>query len=947
MGDEALANKKYDDAIRFHMEAVSGSKGPDKTDRLLRLSEVAWKALEATPANQTAQKNTRYQLFRNALEEAKRQSPDAIEPRRRLAEFYFNAIRVLPAVDRPYVQFLEEADGILKIDPADHLTLFRRGIVYAMRSDVDAQTYGEKALADFRKAIELKKDSAEYWSQYLAYLQFLRTKDRAAAEDVIKAYEQAIQANPKNPDFYVGLGGFKYRMMPAEGASRETARKDVLGLFQKAIAAAPESATGYLAVAEVLINEGVACDRKGEKKQAAALYEKAMAVLVDARRKTGELHRVCHMQALVYERQGLFAKGIEAYREAIRELQGATDTRPGSPTPSPEMVKAMTGELYYRLGHALLNDAGRKEEKDRQPSIDEARQCLVAMRERTADEASVNLEARLLLGEKRLDEAYRVLQAAYDKNPSVLTFPNTLLLAELCVSKNIPTKAEAILKALVPPADTESTVQVLVLKAKCRSMLGDTAGASANVEEALRLDPGNKLAKALQTQLGTGQDRQKALAKWQAGQREEAIRDMERLVRRKNDDTQAIRDLAAMYDAAGRRTELLALLEDALKRLPDDRNIIFTRAVYSEADPARRKEAYLKSLHEIADPFERDVQLAQFYAMSEDFEQALVHLERAHGTKPNDKAVVGQLFIAELRRNNFDAARKWAMQLKALDAVAGQTALGDLAMTLRDPDTAIEAYSKVLATNKDAKEVFVNRGRCYARKRKYDLAEKDFQAAWDLDNRYLDAAVGLAQVAAMKKDQPALDKWVKTAIEMPGGIRVKWVRDQALASAEKRRESLQSLIQKREQIVAVDGDDEDNRLALGSLYMRSGETSKAEEQFTFVYGHSKNGAVLAAGRLAELYQNTRRPDKAKGILNDLQTKTDDRQGAMLTYADYLLRAEGPTPDCRKMIEAAIQLNEKDPRGYAEMARLHEAAERWDKAAALWEKVMVLGVRDIP
>ncbi|MCY2932100.1 MAG: tetratricopeptide repeat protein [Planctomycetota bacterium] len=99
--------------------------------------------------------------------------------------------------------------------------------------------------------------------------------------------------------------------------------------------------------------------------------------------------------------------------------------------------------------------------------------------------------------------------------------------------------------------------------------------------------------------------------------------------------------------------------------------------------------------------------------------------------------------------------------------------------------------------------------------------------------------------------------------------------------------------------------------------------------------------------MAELYQNTRRPDKAKGILNDLEKKTDDRQGAMLTYADYLLRAEGPTADCRKMIEAAIQLNEKDPRGYVEMARFHEAAEEWDKAVVLWDKVMSMGVKDMP
>ncbi|MCY2932099.1 MAG: tetratricopeptide repeat protein [Planctomycetota bacterium] len=824
MGEEALANKEYQEAINLYMDAVGHSQGREKTDRLLRLSEVAWKALEGTPADQTAQKNTRYQLFRNALEEAKRQTPDLLEPRKRLASHYFDAIRGVQAANRPYNQFLEEAEGILKIDPADHQTVFRRGVVYAMQSDADIQRFGEKARADLRKAVELKKDSVEYWAQYLSYLQFLRAKGRVLPEDIVKAFGEAIQTNPQNPDFYVGLGGFKYRMMPAEGKARDDARKDVLGLFQKAIDAVPDSATGYLAVAEVLINEGLVFERKGEKDRSAAMYKRAMEILVEARKNTGELHRICHMQAMVYERQGQYAKGIDAYRQAIKELQTRAasrpaeraDTRPSSRMPSPEMVKAMTGELYYRLGHALLNDAGRKDEKDRQPSIDEARKCLTTMRELTTDEASVNLEARLLLGEKKLDEAFLALQGTYDKNPNVLTFQNTILLAELCLTKNIPTKAEAIAKALVAPADTESTIQVLLLKAKCRSMFGDTVSAAAAIEEVLRLDPENKVAKDLQGRLDTSKDRQDALTKWNAGQRDDAIRGMVQILRRKSDDVQAIRDLANMYDATGRKADLAALLDDAIRKMPDNKYIQMARAYYAESDPARRKQVYLQQLQAIEDPFERNVQLAEFYFRNEQLDQTKACLEKAHQAKPKDKAVVAQLFVVELRRNKYDEARTWAKELVTLDAAAGQTALGDLAMTLRDPEGAIDAYSKVLAINKQAKEVLVSRGLCYARTKKYDLAQQDLHAAWELDSRYLDAAVGLAQVAAAKKDQASMDKWVKTAIDMPGGVRVKWIRDQAMAADERHHETVLALIAKREQIVAVDPEDEDNRLALAT-----------------------------------------------------------------------------------------------------------------------------------
>ena len=951
LGDEAFAKGDLESALGKYGAAVGHSQGREKTEWLVKYSEMAWKCLEATPADQIAQKRSRYALFLKALDDAKRQSPDALEPRKRLVEHWFNVIRSQTHANRPYTQFFDDADNLLKIDPTDHLTLYRRGFVYGMRSEVDVQAFGNKAMADFRKALDLKKDSVEYWSNYIAFLQFMRSKEKVTSDTVVQAYQEASRNLPDEPSFYIGLGSFKYHVLATDERLKEKCKPEVLALYRTAMAKNPGSATGYMAVAEILLSEGAAFNRSGQKEQAAAAYEKAMAILRDARQNTDELHRISHMQAVVYERQGQFDKGIDAYREAIAELQRRAASQPASQATtrplSPELVKAMTAELYLRLGHALLNDAIRKDEKARPALIEEARACLTSMRKLSNDPASVNLEVRLALADKKDQEAFRLLEEAYDKNSNILTFESKMLLANLCMFRNIPNKAQDVLKEMAEPAETELAVQLLLVKARCRAMLDDVAGAGTLLDEALRRDPSNENAKKMRGEMDTGKDRQEAALQWRLGQKDEAIRGMERVLQRRNTDVQVIRDLAEMYDATGRREKLMAMLADAHKRLPDDKGIQLSLAWYGEANPAKRKEAFFREIQSITDPLERNLALAAYHTRNGEVEQAVACLDQAHLAKPKDARTVWQLFSAEMGRSRYDAARKWATELATLEPMAGQAALGELAMALRDADAAIAAFTKVLDVNPHAKEILVRRGRCYLSQQKFEQAQKDFQAAWDLDNRLLEATVGLAQVAAATKDETAAAKWIKTAFELPEGIRNKWIRDMTVSASEKRHDPVQSLIQSREKILAVAPDDDDNRIRLGQLYTRANQSDKAEEQFLYVYEHSAPERIRAAESLVYLYQDTRRPEKARSILNDLQQKTEDRAGAMRVYADYLLRMEGATPGCRQMIDAAIQLDPKSPLGYIELGKFHVIAEQWEEAIGAMEKALSIGFKNAP
>ncbi|MCY2924262.1 MAG: hypothetical protein NT031_02290 [Planctomycetota bacterium] len=102
LGDEALQKGNFQDAVKNYKDAVGNSKGRDKSDRLIKLSEIAYQWLAATPNDQSAQKRERYDLFRAALSAAKRETPAYIEPRKRLVEHWFSVVVTQPPANRPY-----------------------------------------------------------------------------------------------------------------------------------------------------------------------------------------------------------------------------------------------------------------------------------------------------------------------------------------------------------------------------------------------------------------------------------------------------------------------------------------------------------------------------------------------------------------------------------------------------------------------------------------------------------------------------------------------------------------------------------------------------------------------------------------------------------------------------------------------------------------------------
>ncbi|MEI7836566.1 MAG: hypothetical protein WCK05_09155, partial [Planctomycetota bacterium] len=114
MGDEALRQGDFAEAVKNYKDAVGSARGRDKSDRLIKLSEIAYQWLVATPADQGSQQRERYGLFLTAMEEAKRESPTYIEPRKLLVSHWFVVVSSRSPADRPYSQFMNEADDLVK-----------------------------------------------------------------------------------------------------------------------------------------------------------------------------------------------------------------------------------------------------------------------------------------------------------------------------------------------------------------------------------------------------------------------------------------------------------------------------------------------------------------------------------------------------------------------------------------------------------------------------------------------------------------------------------------------------------------------------------------------------------------------------------------------------------------------------------------------------------------
>ena len=930
-GDKAFENEDYGAAAREYGIAVANSAGNRKAEYLYKQARACLEQVRAGVISgemgSTRQRNLGNQALR-CLETAARENPEYVEPRRLLCRLIWERWQARHYNAGDAERFLVEVGGLLALAPDDHENYYRRARVYEEEARSDPRGGTAKAEADYRKAIQLKKDEPVYWNDMIRFLDTTGTP----FEQIAQTCEEAIKHNPKSPLLYVSYGKYLHGRATEDRKQAAELRGRALANMETAIKVAPEDPLGYIALAEFHVKEK-------QLEKGVAILEKVGGTTENAYMIHGELARIAGMA-------GHLGKAASAYRLALEDLDQVATSRPADQPPLTTQqlrrIDAVRMEAAEGLARVLVMRIARRQGEGR-AQLAEAEECLRLMRRISpADPACRGIAARIAKIEGRLDDAINILAEGYRSGRGKLDRSDLFLLAELYLRSGQQSKALVIVDRMLGQIGQDSNPSLLLLKAECQMRHQHYQDARETLGRIIKFDPANKAVAVQLRRISRREDAAQIQEKWNSGERNEAIRLLEELHEDSPNDLAIIADLVKMYDAANMPKKLSSLLKAVIAAQPENNQLKFLQALYNEPDPTKRFQMRINRARSISDLFLRNVALAKEYATAGDITRCVQHLEEAHKTNLRAVQVTEQLFGLYLRDKKYhERAEQLAKEAGQVDRAVGLICLGRLESVRQRWNQAIDAFKEALKLRRGVKRTHAMLGECYLAKGQAEQAAEAFQAAWDMDNSYLHAARGMAIVAERTGDEAALSVWLARCYRLEDGKRDPWVRDKYMRLQELRAgpEAVDEWIAKRRQIANETPGDLQNRIHLANLLLRARKYASAETEYQFVYDKSER-KLNAARLLVGLYIASQRPDQARRLLNDLQSKAADKVGAMLLYADFLLRHGGTSP-AEKLMRDAVEVNPRDPRGHASLARYLASQNRWSQAADVMANVVRL------
>jgi tetratricopeptide (TPR) repeat protein len=124
---------------------------------------------------------------------------------------------------------------------------------------------------------------------------------------------------------------------------------------------------------------------------------------------------------------------------------------------------------------------------------------------------------------------------------------------------------------------------------------------------------------------------------------------------------------------------------------------------------------------------------------------------------------------------------------------------------------------------------------------------------------------------------------------------------------------------------------------LGQCYDHMGETAKAERDYQECLSRAPNHADCRHALGAMLVRVGRRDDAFIMVQDWLVRET--KRAAAYAEDGWLLYQVGDLPGAQARLQQALDLDPHEPRALVELARVYEAMQRPDRAAALYERVL--------
>ena len=922
--------EKADEAFRAALAAGAAVKSPQMAEFCMKVSEFNLNWFKDPKGLTETQRRERLRASIDLARKALLFDKKYVPAQRSLADVFWNLNAYSKGGQgQDWQAFIKEADALIKLQPNDAETYFRRGSAKAELVDPTAPgELAKEALDDFNKTLEIKPKEPRYWLGLVGYLDHLPGNEG----QIEKAFQKAIETNTDAAGLMIAYANFLRKQNRSADALKQldlAAEKDpvlgnlalagyysidkdmqkVMEILDKAIKAAPQDIQAYVGKASVL--------------GSAQKHEDALAVL---------------------------EQGMEA-------LEKAPATKPATKPAAGKGQSEAAGkiELLYLKANVLLDmvEAGSQDPNDpqRRKLLGQVNECYpkLAASKFTGPMFS-RLTGRMALAEGRINEAEKDLEDAYN-NARGFDLKVANLLINIYLQKNLPGKAEAILDKLLRIPGQQGNVSALMAKARLLVVrYRDFEKAERVVARVLQLDPNNPEAINTKTVLmslrgdeptlppGIKPDSRtigllldRAIGIWLDGRTDDAIKYVEQLKATSPDDKNVFSRLFGMYRAAKRLDEAEKLVDDAIKARPDDKTLVARKKLLRETDPNTQYKILMGIADEYPSP-QRELEKAAVAASFGKDKQAdyLKFLDEASKADPDNIGVVERLLVHAISNNDWKAANDCVARAgKAnLDGCNGRLYRMRVATARKDFDAVIATGLEILKDDPNRKDARCLLGQAYLRKRFYEQAYGSFKIVYDNDPGYPPALVGLAAVTStsgLNKESEHRSYVAKAYQLVPNDP---YIRERRM-EIDRETTSPQELILQREKVLRQRPDDLRNIASLGTLYERVSRFDDAEKMYV-TFSQKNDDKLLGAQVLCGFYQRRDRPKDIERIVEPMLGESTDPVGVRVLYAELLTRTE---PDrARSFLENAISADPKDPRGHLGLARFWASQNKWSDAA---------------
>jgi len=645
----------YRSAVRDYSIAVNAAPEADKPKYLVKLADTL---LEWYQKDKSLTASTKTRLFytaRDKLLEALRYNPKYLDAQRRLTQLEFTIGFGQGDMER----CIRAADDLLKLDPNDEETLYKRALAKAQLAKT-REVYLAPALEDFARLVKIAPQKDQYWLGLISLKAKALENDPRRNEQIEQLYKKAIKANPNSANI---------RIFYARFLERNNRKDQAIKQLLQATKLQPNSAKPYLELASFYSRSGK--------------YDEAIEVLVKAKEADPQDYRPYWRLARVYAALKQPDKAEKILLEGIKAIKAKKKTKP-----------SVIESAKYDMGITVLNQAlcdilldrleKIKSKEQRKKILDKVNSLLAEIKEIAQKSRSPKklqpyidkISGRLALVDGKLVEAEKLLRKAYDSFDTfeprtaeilinlyrrlgqlgeaqkilsrfvLLTKDDpatTLALAKLYISTRAYDRALRLIRRVLRQQENE---EVLSLKLGLEAIMGRRKRIPASLK---KLDP-TAISLFLQA----------ARQLWAGGAHSSAIRLVQDILEREPKNLAALLQILQWYKIRNEQDKVKSVLAYIERTYKDKPLVIQQVHALLSADRSKLLAAQLALAKKEADPVLRALRIAGIYRSFGDEKKYLEYLSQAEKQDPKNPTVIRWRFEDALRKKDWAKAEKYA-----------------------------------------------------------------------------------------------------------------------------------------------------------------------------------------------------------------------------------------------------------------------------------------------